>query len=119
MATTHREVEIALQPVRVETGSEDEAGQLVFADGRLVALLVQLRSPGHGADCGRWFCETGYGPCSPPPRRIFDRPEEAVRWVQKRVRAPRWLASARRRSAERLPEPHDGGSDSASTPRDG
>ena len=117
MATIHPEVQISLQPVRVETGSDDEVGQRGFADGRLVALLVQLRSPGHGADCGRWFCETGYGPCNPPPRRVFDQPEEAVHWVQKRVRAPRRQGAARR--SARLPEAHDRDCDSTSAPRNG
>jgi len=49
-----------LQPVRVATGSDDRDGQLVFVDGFLVVVLVQL-SGQHGADAGMWFLEAGFG----------------------------------------------------------
>jgi hypothetical protein len=35
-------VAVTLQPVLVETGTQDEEGRLVFVDGRLVAVLVLL-----------------------------------------------------------------------------
>lgn len=49
-----------LQPVRVATDSDDCNGQLVFVDGFLVAVLVQL-SGQHGAFAGMWFLEAGFG----------------------------------------------------------
>ena len=50
---------LTLQPVRV--GNDyDEDGCLVFANDRLVAVLVRL-SEHYGDVAGRWFFENGYG----------------------------------------------------------
>ena len=78
-------IDIVLQPVHVDTGSDDEEGQLVFANGGLVAVLVRLNSSAHGADRGSWFCEAGVGPCDPPAKQLFATPEEAIGWVCGRV----------------------------------
>jgi hypothetical protein len=50
-----------LQPARIATGL-DEEGMLIFADDRLVAVLVRL-SDAHEelGIAGRWYLETGYG----------------------------------------------------------
>ena len=39
---------VLVRPVRVATGSGDEDGRLVLADGMLVAVLVRLEDPAHG-----------------------------------------------------------------------
>lgn len=78
-------IDIVFQPVHVDTGSDDEEGQLVFANGRLVAVLVRLNSSVHGADRGSWFCEAGFGPCDPPAKQPFATPEEAIDWVCGRI----------------------------------
>jgi len=52
---------ITRQKVRIATGSADEDGWLLFADGSLVAVLVHLSEPSHGALRGTWFIEWGVG----------------------------------------------------------
>ncbi len=52
---------LTLQAVQVANG-HDEEGRLVFADGRLVAVLVQLSGLHEELGMtGQWFLETGYG----------------------------------------------------------
>ncbi|OAS26456.1 hypothetical protein [Methylobacterium platani] len=79
-------MDLTLQPVRVRTGSEDEQGLLVFADGALAAVLVCL-SDTHGDDAGLWFLEAGFGPlASPQPGKFADL--DAVQdWIAARLAA--------------------------------
>ncbi|MCJ2095274.1 MULTISPECIES: hypothetical protein [unclassified Methylobacterium] len=69
-----------LQPVRVATGSEDGDGQLVFADGFLVAVLVQL-SGQHGAFAGMWFLEAGFGLTAVMSAPLFLDLDAAQDWI--------------------------------------
>ena len=69
-----------LQPVRIATGSRDEEGQLVFADNRLVAVLVRL-SDEHGDDADMWFLEAGFGRVDHPHPPKFVDLEEAQAWI--------------------------------------
>ena len=69
------------QKTRVETGGPDEAGCLVFADGKLVAVLVQL-SEMHESMAGKWFVEHGFGPLERVEAGIFDDLDAAERWVE-------------------------------------
>jgi hypothetical protein len=46
------------QPVQVAVGCDDEEGCLIFADDRLVAVLVRL-SQLHEELAGRWYLERG------------------------------------------------------------
>jgi hypothetical protein len=48
------------QPVQVAVGGDDEEGCLIFADDRLVAVLVRL-SQLHEELAGRWYLEAGFG----------------------------------------------------------
>ena len=73
-----------LQPVQVGTGSHDTEGQLVFADGFLVAVLVQL-SDEHGDEAGMWFREVGFGPVDDPRRPKFANLDEAQDWIMRRL----------------------------------
>ena len=52
---------LTFQAVQVANG-HDEEGRLVFAEGRLIAVLVQLSGlhEEQGVE-GQWFLETGYG----------------------------------------------------------
>jgi hypothetical protein len=77
-------VTLTLQSVRVDTGSEDEDGLLVFADGRLVAVLVRL-SDEHGDKAGRWFLEHGFGRLDGTTHPIFDDIETAQAWIAGRI----------------------------------
>ncbi|MDR7036671.1 MULTISPECIES: hypothetical protein [Methylobacterium] len=78
---------IQVQPVRVETDSSDEAGELVFADGRLVAVLVQL-SDEHEAEAGMWFLEAGFGRLQTPDAPKFADLDEARAWIEQRLAPP-------------------------------
>lgn len=51
---------IAFQDVKIATGSADEEGRLVLADGRLVAVIVRLDDESHGATRGQWSVEAGF-----------------------------------------------------------
>jgi hypothetical protein len=79
---------VTLQPVRLETGSEDEEGRLVFADGRLAAVLVRL-SGHHEELSGRWFYEHGFGPFDGPTHPVFDSLDAAQGWIEQRCRQVR------------------------------
>lgn len=74
-----------LQPVRVETGTDDEEGCLVFADGRLVAVLVRL-SDQHDGLAGQWYHEHGFGPAlDEPAHPVFPTLEAAQDWIDERL----------------------------------
>ena len=69
------------QSVRVETGSLDEDGYLVFSDGKLVAVLVRL-SEEQGAFVGQWYVEKGFGRLDVARHPIFPDMDEAQSWVE-------------------------------------
>ena len=71
---------LQLQPVRVATGSRDTESQLVFSDGFLVAVLVQL-SDEHADTAGRWFLEAGFGRVDAPHAPTFADLDEAQAWI--------------------------------------
>ena len=73
-----------LQPVHIATGSQDTESLLVFADGLLVAVLVQL-SDDHDDAAGMWFLEAGFGPVADPSPPTFADLEEAQDWIQRRL----------------------------------
>ena len=70
---------LLLQPVRVATGAEED-GLLVFAEGRLVAVLVQLSDENEIAP-GEWYLEAGYGQLDGPDHPTFSNPEVAQAWI--------------------------------------
>ncbi|MCJ2098621.1 hypothetical protein [Methylobacterium sp. E-046] len=80
-----------LQPVRVATRSEDGDGQLVFADGFLVAVLVRL-SDQHGADVGLWFLEAGFGLTSVARAPLFLDLDAAQDWIEGHLSSKRGSA---------------------------
>lgn len=71
---------LRLQPVRVATGSDDIESHLVFADGFLVAVLVQL-SDEHEDEAGHWFLEAGFGRVDDTNPPIFADLDEAQSWI--------------------------------------
>jgi hypothetical protein len=75
---------LQLQPMRVGTDSPDEEGQLVLADGCLVAVLVHL-SDEYEADAGKWFLEAGFGRVAYPSPPKFDSLDEAQAWIARRL----------------------------------
>jgi len=68
---------LKLEPVLVQTGSDDEEGLLVFADGRLVAVLVRLST--QHEEAGYWFLEAAFG--MRDRHRTFPDLEIAQKWI--------------------------------------
>ena len=62
--------------MQVATGSRDTESHLVFADGYLVAVLVQL-SDEHVDEAGVWFLEAGFGTVGHPAVPTFADLDEA------------------------------------------
>lgn len=79
--------ELILQPVPVNTGSRDEDGRLVLADGRLVAVLVRLADRVHAELTGAWSLEAGFGPFACAQFPVFDNREIARDWVRHQLGA--------------------------------
>ncbi|HEV2558786.1 MAG TPA: hypothetical protein VGU45_09180 [Microvirga sp.] len=68
------------QSALVATGY-DEEGALIYADGRLVAVLVRL-SDLHEAEAGHWYLEAGFGiGLDGPNHETFDSLDEAKGWI--------------------------------------
>jgi len=78
-------LELLLRPVPVHTGSADEDGQLVLADGRLVAVLVRLGDAAHAGLLGAWFLEAGFGPCAQVAPPVFSDLDAAQDWIRQRL----------------------------------
>jgi len=75
---------LALQPVRVATG-EDEEGRLVLVDDCLIAVLVRL-SRQHGEIAGHWFLEASFGPALDAMAwPTFPDLKAAERWIVSRI----------------------------------
>jgi hypothetical protein len=76
-------VTLTLQPVRVGT-DYDEDGCLVFADDRLVAVLVRLAEH-HGKLTGQWYYENGYGRLDGPEHPTFQDIDAAQEYITSRL----------------------------------
>ncbi|MFE1598148.1 hypothetical protein [Methylobacterium sp. ID0610] len=75
-------LQLASQAVRIATFTEPEDGLLLFANGRLVAIISQLRNSVSDELAGRWFLEAGFGPCAHRAPEAFDTAGDAERWVR-------------------------------------
>jgi hypothetical protein len=69
---------------QIETGSEDEDGILVMADGRLVAVLVKLEADVHDHLRGRWFIEARFGNWN-ASSYPFSGVRDAVLWIARNM----------------------------------
>lgn len=80
---------LTLTPVPVLTDGRAEEGRLVFVEGCLVAVLVQVSAEeAEPQEGGGWFLEAGFGPCGPllaMPPPLFSTLEQAQDWVRDRV----------------------------------
>jgi hypothetical protein len=84
---------LTLQPVRVNTGFEEE-GVLVFDERqRLVAVLVHLLDR-HEVAPGQWFLEAGFGPLDAVSHPAFAGLDEAQDWISRRLAHPAWVSLA-------------------------
>ncbi len=75
---------LRLQPVRVATGSHDTESQLVFSEGFLVAILVQL-SDDHEDMAGMWVLEAGFGSVEHPCPPTFANLDAAQVWIAQQL----------------------------------
>ncbi|HEX2054776.1 MAG TPA: hypothetical protein VHJ78_13765 [Actinomycetota bacterium] len=76
---------LSLRPVRLATGNSDETGCRVFADDRLVAVLVQL-SEAHDSMAGHWFLEAGFNRrLEEPVEPTFADLDAAQGWIARRL----------------------------------
>ena len=75
---------LALQPVRVATGF-DEEGMMVLDEGqRLVAVLVRLSDDNEVAP-GQWYLEAGFGRIDGTNHPIFSNLDLAQDWIRQRL----------------------------------
>jgi hypothetical protein len=75
---------LALQSVRVETGSLDEEGCLILANEKLVAVLVRL-SADHPERTGQWYVEKGFGRLDGPSHPTFPDLQAAQHWISQQI----------------------------------
>ena len=78
-------MDLTLQPVPVNTSTADEDGCLIFADGQLMAVIVQLDGSVTEDLRGQWYLEVGFGPCSDFNHPTFASAAEAEDWVRSRL----------------------------------
>jgi hypothetical protein len=75
---------LALQPVRVATGF-DEEGMMVLDEGqRLVAVLVRLSDDNEVAP-GQWYLEAGFGRIDGTNHPTFSNLDLAQDWIRQRL----------------------------------
>jgi hypothetical protein len=87
------------QAVHLASGTPDRDGVLVFGNGDLLAVLVQLTTETHKGLGGLWFLEAGFGYCQGRSAPLFQSPEEAERWIGDQMRL-----AGDRRSADASPQ---------------
>ena len=76
---------LTFQAVQVANG-HDEEGRLAFAEGRLIAVLVQLSGLHEEQGvAGQWFLETGYGRGLAGEHPTFPNLSAAEEWIQQRL----------------------------------
>jgi hypothetical protein len=73
------------QPIKLATGSADEEGRLVLHQGKLVAVLVRLDDPGHGAALGQWSLEAGFNGVDSVKPPLFNDLQKAEVWISKQI----------------------------------
>ena len=74
------------QAVRLGPGTPDRDGVLIFHNGDLVAVLVQLTPETHNGLGGQWFLEAGFGCCMDRNTPLFESPEAAEGWIGQQMR---------------------------------
>ncbi len=78
-------MKLTLQAVQVANG-HDEEGRLVFAEGRLIAVMVQLSGLHEEQGvAGQWFLETGYGHGLSGEHPTFPDLSAAEKWIHQRL----------------------------------
>lgn len=76
-----------LELVATRIVGEQGPAKLVYADGCLVCVLLELVGPDYGNDQHLWYMEAGFGPMS-EDHQTFATLEEATRFIESRMMAP-------------------------------
>ena len=66
---------------RIRTDSGDNQAILLFDDGALVAILVELADVSHGDRRGEWIVESVFGLYQARSRTSFPSASDAAGWV--------------------------------------
>jgi hypothetical protein len=76
---------ISFQPVSVAIDEDGDDGRLVFADGRLAAVVTRLQSGIHRPeDQGKWHVEAGFGPCAfHVSEPLFASLDDVAAWISR------------------------------------
>ena len=78
-------MKLTFQAVQVGNG-HDEEGRLVFAEGRLIGVLVQLSGLHEELSvAGQWFLKTGYGRHLSGEHPTFPDLSAAEEWIRPRL----------------------------------
>jgi len=73
---------ISFQPIRVDTLSADQEGQLILLEDRLIGVLVRLAGDEQAPLQGFWSLEAGFGPLESARPEPFKDMEAARAWVE-------------------------------------
>lgn len=79
--------------IRIKTDSADHNALMLFYDGELAAILVELTDECHGVACGQWTIEAIYGLHLGRPPPAFGSAEEAAGWISLRSGQPDFCLS--------------------------
>ena len=77
-------------PVEVLTDGGSSGGKLVLVEGKLAAVLIEVRpeETGDSGSPGGWYVEAGFGPCGilmTLPPRVFPDEAEAMEWIGRQI----------------------------------
>jgi len=75
---------VTFRPVSLATRKGEESARLVFADERLVAILVPIGAEGNETKAEGWYLELGFGKCE-ADGLLFASLSAAETWVQTRL----------------------------------
>jgi hypothetical protein len=93
-------VSISFQPIPILIDGHDTQGQLVLAEGQLVAVVSRIDGETHAPEVkGQWHLEAGFGPCQDSGGSVFRTLDEAGAWVGERIGAKRRLLAGQGRIA--------------------
>ena len=80
---------ITFEPLEILTDCEDYEGCLVFADGKLVAVLVRLSDPVYDRHLrGSWYLEASFGAALEMRHDVFTSLDEAARVIGAELTKP-------------------------------
>jgi hypothetical protein len=75
---------LALQPIRVATGFDEDGMMVLDEEQRLVAVLVRLSDENEVAP-GQWYLEAGFGEIDATNHPDFADLDAAREWIGRRL----------------------------------